>query len=161
MSVKNWFTPSTPGRRAVSRVAVGTVAVSTAVFGLQSPSWADENYLDHCTDYGVRCQTGVQVGEPTVADQCGTDETYLTAVCVVEHGDIVYVRDGRVDGHSGLARIDAGAGVAWRYCRNPHGGGTWAKCNFDWAEDYVTNVYGGVRKSNSDYPIYWLFKFSG
>ncbi|GAA3483060.1 hypothetical protein GCM10018966_075920 [Streptomyces yanii] len=49
--------------------------------------------------------------------------------------DYVYVRDGQAEGHVAIGKIVAMEGsIATRYCRNPDGYGTWAKCNFDWAE---------------------------
>ncbi|MFG3691733.1 hypothetical protein [Micromonospora sp. NPDC047740] len=161
MSMKNRLNPSTPGRRTVSRLAVGAVAVGTAVFGFPSASWADDNYYDHCSRSDISCQTGVEVGGPDY-DKCYQESTHDTIVCIKFAGDIVYVYDGSTDGNSAMGAVatpDAGS-VSVRYCRNPHGSGTWAKCNFDWVEDTTKIVYGGVRIDSDSESMTRLWSFS-
>ncbi|MEU5722720.1 hypothetical protein ABZ783_12955 [Micromonospora sp. NPDC047738] len=103
MSMKNRLNPSTPGRRTVSRLAVGAVAVGTAVFGFPSASWADDNYYDHCSRSDISCQTGVEVGGPDY-DKCYQEFTHDTIVCIKLAGDIVYVYDGSTDGNSAMGQ---------------------------------------------------------
>ncbi|MFG3689315.1 hypothetical protein [Micromonospora sp. NPDC047740] len=164
MSVKQWLTPSAAGGSAVSRFAVGAVAVGTAVFGLPSASWAaDGTYLDKCSRPDVSCQTGVKVDPPLLLSWCeeAPADRHYTRVCIQFTGDKVYVFDGASDGHSALGNVFTGAGsVNDRYCRNPHGAGTWAECNFDWVEDSAKHVYGGYRIDSTDYRLDWLGSFS-
>ena len=67
-------------------------------------------------------------------------------LCVKRYDDIVWLRDDKADGHSFVYRMyrTDNKGDA-RTCRNPHGRGTWARCNFDWDEDhywaYSANEY--------------------
>ncbi|TDC72415.1 hypothetical protein E1193_27760 [Micromonospora sp. KC606] len=63
--------------------------------------------------------------------------------------------------NSGLTYIWSQYGVADRYCRNTHGNGTWARCNFDWSEDGTKRVRGGVRYSYHSWAAGHLWEFSG
>ncbi len=149
----------TLGRRLASRAAAVALAIGAAVFSVQSPSMADDSYFTWCGSSNVSCQTGVQVSGPSGQDTCLTDPNRNTRVCVNYAGDIVYVRDGSEDTHSAMALITASAGVADRWCRNPHGVGSWARCNFDWSETANKNVYGGVRINAGDARITYLWSF--
>ena len=64
--------------------------------------------------------------------------TYDAVAEVKLDGDYVYVADTCTDGRSAMAQVitynEAGNSVRHRYCRNPHGYGTWAQCNWDWPE---------------------------
>ncbi|TDB78806.1 MULTISPECIES: hypothetical protein [unclassified Micromonospora] len=86
---------------------------------------------------------------------------HSTIVCVDYSGDYVYVKDNDADSYSGLAYIWSQYGVADRYCRNTHGNGTWARCNFDWSEDGTKRVRGGVRYSHNSWAAGHLWEFSG
>jgi len=112
-----------------------------------------DNYMDVCPSDNVSCQTGVQVsGTGGTGDTCGTG--YKTYVCIDYDGDYVYVYDNDADGGSGLAEIySTNSSYNFRYCRNPHGAGTWARCNFDWPEDAYKEVRSGVRYSYTYYPV--------
>ncbi|MEU5721007.1 hypothetical protein ABZ783_04170 [Micromonospora sp. NPDC047738] len=157
MSVKNRLIPSALGRSTASRAAVCAVAVGAAVFGLPSPSWADDNYYGSCSYSFVACQTGVEVSPPTGVDWCKSkDYAADTQVCIKFDGDIVYVKDGKSDGHSAMGWIGTpyAGSLSERFCRNPHGAGTWAKCNFDWVEDTTKDVMGGIRKDSSTMDLY-------
>ncbi|MFJ6198198.1 hypothetical protein [Micromonospora sp. NPDC092111] len=161
MFEKNRLTPSTLGRRTASRTAVCAVAAGAAVFAFPSASWAYDNYFDWCSRGIVSCQTGAAVGTPGDVDKCVQELTHYTVVCIKYAGDIVYVWDGSSDGNSAMGSVstpDAGD-VSGRWCRNLHGAGTWAKCNFDWVEDTKKWVYGGVRYDSSSewHTLLWTF----
>lgn len=166
MFVKNRLIASVLGRRAVARFAVGTVAVGAAVFGYPSASWADDNYFVFCSKSTVSCQTGAETGTPWgAADSCNEEPYTDTNVCIKYDGDIVYVYDGSADGNSAIALVhigDAGEGhVANRWCRNPHGLGSWARCNFNWPEDKTKEVYPGIRYDSDSYWVTdWYSSFS-
>jgi hypothetical protein len=153
------FTASTLGRSLGTRVAVVAFAIGTVVFGLQSPSMADDGYFTWCSSSDISCQTGVEVSGPTGEDNCTTDPNFNTRICVNYTGDIVFVRDGDADGNSAMGMVRASSGVAERWCRNAHGNGTWAKCNFDWSESAAKDVYGGVRISSSEAQVTYLWSF--
>ncbi|MEV0730993.1 hypothetical protein [Polymorphospora sp. NPDC050346] len=91
-------------------------------------------------------------GTGGTADTCGTGYG-STRICIDYDGDYVFVYDGEADGGSGLAEIYSSSGsYDFRYCRNAHGAGTWARCNFDWPEDATKRVYGGVPYSYTNHP---------
>ncbi|WP_344922359.1 hypothetical protein [Plantactinospora mayteni] len=123
------------------------------VFAAPTSAMADESWYDDCVAYASSvCQTGVQVGGPAGEDECATAsaDMHYTRVCINFDGDYVYVKDGKEDTHSAIAAVTGGTGsVTGRYCRNPYGNGTWARCNFDWTESGEKRVYGGYRVSDS------------
>lgn len=83
-----------------------------------------------------------------------------TKICIDTYGDKVWVYDGKSDGNSALGWIVSSSGsVTQRYCRNPHGQGTWARCNFDWVENVNKQVSGGVRHSYTGWHLRYLFSF--
>jgi hypothetical protein len=151
---------STLVRRFGARAAVVALAIGAAVLGVQSPSMADDNYLSRCSASSVSCQTGVKVSGPNT-NFCEADTYWNTTVCIDFTGDIVYVRDGLADYNSALARIlSEGGTVRERFCRNPHGDGTWARCNFDWVESVTKYVDGGVRLDSDLFDVYPLWDFA-
>jgi hypothetical protein len=161
MSVKNWLNPSALGRKAGARSAVVAAAVFASVFAFPTASRADDSYFEWCSRGNVSCQTGTKVSGPSGQDTCYVEHGHNTQVCINYDGDIVYVLDGVSDGHSAVGAVstpDAGE-VSGRWCRNPHGVATWAKCNFDWVEDTKKTVYGGVRIDNDSvsYTQLWTF----
>jgi hypothetical protein len=80
-----------------------------------------------------------QVDESQYLYQCIYD--YVTARIAYD-GDYVYVYDGAIDGYSAIAEVQSPSGsVNFRYCRNAHGYGTWARCNFDWLEPQRHELY--------------------
>jgi hypothetical protein len=150
------------GRKTGARAAVCAVAVGTAVFGLPSASWADDDYFDWCSRSNVSCQTGTEVSSPSGEDKCVEELTHYTTVCINYQGDYVYVYDGDSDSHSAIGAVstpDAGS-VSGRWCRNTHGYGSWARCNFDWVEDTTHFVYGGIRYDSDSLWYTLLWKFS-
>lgn len=153
--------PAKLGRRNGARFAVVAAAIGAAVFAFPSPSFAEDNYFEWCSRGNVSCQTGTKVSGPSGQDACAVEYTNYTQVCINYDGDIVYVLDGVSDGNSAIGAVstpDAGD-VSGRWCRNPHGVGTWAKCNFNWVEDTTKAVYGGVRYDSDSlwYVKLWTF----
>lgn len=153
------FTASTLGRRIGTRAAVVAFAIGTAVFALQSPSMADDSYFTWCSSSDISCQTGAKVSGPSGQDRCITDPNRNTRICINYNGDIMFVRDGNGDGHSAMGLAIASSGVSERWCRNPHGNGTWAKCNFNWVETAQKDIYGGVRINSGDARVTYLWSF--
>ena len=143
--------------RNTIRTAALAAAIGTAVLAVPSTSWAADNFLDQCGGATVSCQTGTSSAAPADADYCKIESSTRTRVCVKYVGDIVWVKDDAADGNSALARLNGDQGsIHQRFCRNPHGAGSWARCNFDWAENSLLDVYGGVRNSQSSYTVTWL-----
>lgn len=154
------FTASAIRRRLGTRAALVALAVGTAVFAVQSPSMADDTYFTFCSTSAVSCQTGVEVSGPSGHDACVTATATNTRVCIDYAADVVFVTDGRADGNSGLAMVRATAGVAERWCRNPHGNGTWARCDFDWSETAGKTVFGGIRLTTLRFDVAQLWTFT-
>lgn len=138
------------------------VATTTAaVFASPSPSMASgDNFYAECTSSSAVCQEGTLVSGWS-GDRCATASYGLTKVCIAYTGDYVYVYDGAADGNSALADIWASSGIIYRYCRNKHGYGTWARCNFDWDEIATKDVHGGVLYSYYSNAMDYLWSFSG
>ena len=62
-------------------------------------------------------------------------------VCFQPDGEWLYVRDAAADGRSAY-------GLVWgrdRVCRNPHGEGTWARCNYSFREGNSVKFKGYTR----------------
>jgi hypothetical protein len=156
-------------RHALRAAVLSLIAAVVAVFAVQSPSWADEDYHQSCPNDWVTCQTGVQVvGPPSSGGDCGTSgaDTGHTVVCVVYDGDYVYVKDGSADGMAAMARIayenvDVDSKNI-RFCRNNYGNGSWARCNFYWNEGVTKSVNGGVKQRYAGFILTdRLWTFSG
>ncbi|WP_203858309.1 hypothetical protein [Plantactinospora mayteni] len=138
------------------------MTAATVVLAAPTPAMANEDWLYECAFQNVSCQTGTKV-DSVPSDKCGTAGSagHLTRVCVLYHGDKVYVRDGQADGHSAVGVVISSTGsIRTRYCRNPHGNGTWAECNFDWTEESSKDVYGGYRDNNSTVHKEFVFGFA-
>ncbi|MEV4756327.1 hypothetical protein AB0J86_14605 [Micromonospora sp. NPDC049559] len=120
--------------RTFTRGAVLLAAAMVAVLAVPSAAFAEETFYKSCEYDNVACQTGVEVGLPQ--GQCmGANTAYAsTQICVDYYGDYVYVRDGRSDGYAAIGYVGSDEGILTRFCRNNHGYGTWARCNFDWVE---------------------------
>ena len=71
---------------------------------------------------------------------------------VVLSNDLIYVKDTCRDGRSAVARVvDLNGNTATRICRNPHGFGTWAKCDFNWPEPAQYRFEAGVYNADTGY----------
>ncbi|GAA3769759.1 hypothetical protein GCM10022225_65720 [Plantactinospora mayteni] len=136
--------------KTVRAALLAVLTTAVAVFAAPSPSMADgDNYHSVCTSWTVRCQTGVEVVGPAGVCDTANADNGSTIVCVDYYGDYVYVKDNDADGRSAMGFVSAENGIAYRYCRNPHGAGSWAKCNFDWAEAGGHAVRAGTLPSYS------------
>lgn len=147
--------------RPVRAGLLALVVTAVAVFAAPKPSMASgDQYFVSCDASWSSCQTGVKVSYPVGV--CDTVSAYYgsTIVCIEYNGDYVYVKDNDADGDSAMARIDSEYGVAVRYCRNPHGAGSWARCNFDWSESGTKDVWGGKLQGYSTMPVGYLWSFS-
>jgi hypothetical protein len=136
-------------RKGIGRVVA--IAVVSVLFGsglvvpgaAQLPrAYADANYFDSCSYDWLHCGTGSQVdltGDQVRArtDFCLGDDNGNThpnaAVCIKRDTDVVFVRDTDSDGRSALGQIGFSAANIY-VCRNAHGFGTWARCDFGWPE---------------------------
>ncbi|WP_460807511.1 hypothetical protein [Micromonospora zhanjiangensis] len=125
------------------------------VFAAPTPASAAEDWYYLCGVYP--CQTGVEVGAAEGVCMTGPAST---RVCVKYDGDYVYVLDGKADGNAAMGIIDSEKGIGRRYCRNPHGNGTWARCNFDWSESGKKSVFGGVKYDHISMYYEFLWSFS-
>ncbi|MET9268512.1 hypothetical protein [Kribbella sp. NPDC003557] len=104
---------------------------------------ADAGYFDDCAYDWLHCGTGEQVDLTADQVRARTDLCLWdnndgshpnAAVCIKRDGDVVFVRDTDSDGRSALGQI--GFTVDNIYvCRNGHGSGTWARCDFQWPEN--------------------------
>ncbi|WP_406070844.1 hypothetical protein [Micromonospora sp. NBC_01638] len=149
-------------RRGFRGGALALVATVIAVFAAAPPSSAAaDNYLDVCGFSQYSCQTGVKVAGPVGECLMTTAYYHSTIVCIDYDGDFVYVKDNQADGYSALGQVWSQYGVAERYCRNTHGNGSWARCNFDWREDGTKKVRGGVRYNDHEWRTGPLWEFSG
>lgn len=146
--------------RLVQAGLLALVVTISAVLATPAPGMANgANFHYHCTESWTSCQVGVEVSGPAGLP-CGTEEFSVTTVCIRYDGDIVYVRDGDVDGDSALAMIQSSSGdVTYRLCRNQLGAGKWARCNFDWSESATKYVSGGVLSGYYDMSGNNLWEF--
>ena len=62
-------------------------------------------------------------------------------VCFQPDGEWIYVKDVAADGRSAYAVV-AGRD---RVCRNPHGQGTWVRCNYSFREGNTVTFRGYTR----------------
>ncbi|MEU5874116.1 hypothetical protein AB0A73_21490 [Glycomyces sp. NPDC047369] len=162
--MRHMHTSATSRLGRTARVAMlALVASLTAVFAVQSPSMADEDWYTACENDWVTCQTGVT--GVAVEGDCMTEgaDLHHTSVCVKYDGDYVYVRDGEADGYAAVGRIEYldTDNKNIRFCRNNSGYGTWARCNFDWNEEVTKDVRAGYKVSSSTVwsgNTLWTFK---
>lgn len=148
-----------PGRHRGVRVGVVAAAVAACVLGAPPAAMASgADFYKGCRNSDVSCQDGVRVtGTIGPFNRCGTAGSSVgsTEVCIRYDGDVVYVKDGAADGHSAIAQITTAKGVPYRYCRNPYGHGTWAKCDFNWPENAWKEFSGGrILDYNNGHVLY-------
>ncbi|GAA4260809.1 hypothetical protein [Dactylosporangium darangshiense] len=141
---------------------VALVVTAIAVFAAPTPSMAGgDQYFVACEGVWASCQTGTKVAGPVGVCLMADAYYHSTIVCIDYDGDYVYVKDNKADGQSAMARIDSDRGdVLTRYCRNTHGNGTWARCNFNWSEAGEKTVYGGHLINYATMPVDYLWSFS-
>jgi hypothetical protein len=153
-------------RRKLSRtlirgavLALATAAV--AVFAVPSAAQAEDDYYKDCGYTNVSCQTGVEVGGPQGACMTASPAHHYTRVCIDYDGDYVYVWDGLEDTLAAMAFIRTDQGdVIGRHCRNNHGAGTWARCDFDWVEGAEKIVFAGYKEDYNTMYVFYLWEFS-
>lgn len=151
--------------RTIGRGAVyAAVVAAIAVFALPgAANAAGDDYYVGCGDWGTSCQTGVAAG--LVEGNCMTSSAAFasTQMCVKYDGDYVYVYDGQADGYAAMAYVSTREGeIQGRYCRNNHGYGTTARCNFDWVEDTDHFVQAGYKIDYAtEAPLQTLWEWSG
>jgi hypothetical protein len=116
-------------------VASGSAAVALAVALIPSAAeavtWDNGTKVSH--DYHMSSWPNTDtVGNKAVG--CG----HVSYVEVKKDGDYTFVKDQCADGRSATAQVivyNKDQSIRSRkYCRNSHGAGTWARCNFDWVE---------------------------
>ncbi|WP_027935397.1 hypothetical protein [Amycolatopsis thermoflava] len=153
---------TTSSKRWVRAGLVATAAIAGVVAAAPAAGAAGADYMEICQSAKVSCQNGAKVSGPGSYDRCGTTTAAAsyTQVCVEYDGDVVYVKDGSADGSSSFGKVSSTSGTAYRFCRNPHGAGTWAKCDFDWSEAADKQVYGGVKLSYTNFNDQYLFSFT-
>jgi hypothetical protein len=136
------------------------VIAAVAVFATPTPSLAaGDDFIERCDSLYASCQTGVRVSAG--AGDCRAEGAYnKTLVCVDYSGDYVYVYDGKEDDASAMALVSSSrSSVTARYCRNPHGVKSWARCNFDWSEGELKIVSGGYRRSYNSWRLGEMWQF--
>lgn len=156
-------------RKTIRAGLLTLVATAATVFAAPTPGMAAEaDFYEGCASGSVSCQNGVSVSSAP-SSPCGSLTKELSGgvivtvsrVCVDPSGDYVYVYDGYADGYAALGQVEANSGVDVRLCRNGHGTGTWARCNFDWSEGARKTVSVGVRVSYTNIDVYERFSFTG
>lgn len=148
--------------RTVVRCAVLLAATSLTLLAMPSAAMADENYYYDCGYDSVACQTGVT--NVLVEGECMTADAahHKTSVCVDYSGDYVYVYDGQSDGYAAMAEVYTTRGtINTRLCRNNHGYGTWARCNFDWVEDATHFADAGYKVDRNEIVMQYLWQWTG
>jgi hypothetical protein len=147
--------------RTLIRGAVYTLAAAVvAVFAVPSAAMADEDYYKDCPESYVSCQTGVEVSGPQGVCAWTNTDFHSTSVCVDYVGDYVYVRDGEADTFAAMGFVSTDEGeIRGRHCRNNHGYGTWARCDFDWVESAGKMVLGGYKGGYTRIYDTYLWEF--
>lgn len=153
-------------RRTIVRGLVAGVA-ALALSGGAAPAsaQAEANYWPWCSQGDRVCVEGPQVSGHSGSEFCEWDFNGTAhpnaAACVDKANDIVWVKDTAEDGRSGMANV-LGSGGTWYHCRNKHGNGSWARCNFDWPENRSFDLYlqdwnfsAGVGSE-----LYWVRAFN-
>jgi hypothetical protein len=74
--------------------------------------------------------------------------------CFAPYGDKIYVKDTKSDGYSavGWFRTDYGRSSG---CRNSHGAGTWAVCNFNMREGHKVTLWAVDLNKPTNTWRYW------
>jgi hypothetical protein len=141
-------------------LATGAVALSTTTASADHVKWpriGNENIH-------IEYDNAVRTSAPTNPTYCVYDKIYPVATaraCWVANGDIWYVHDLEADGRSAIVVwedwVCGGSGfceVIYRQgvCRNPHGKGTWAKCNKDYSETDSHVFYFAAGTSEGPIP---------
>jgi hypothetical protein len=127
-------------------VGVGALLAMLALSASARPgaAHAEASYFSFCAQADRVCVEGTQVAGPVGAEFCEGDPNGSShpnaAACVDKANDQVWVDDTAEDSRSGMAYV-LGSGGTWYICRNKHGNGSWARCNFDWPEGRSFDLY--------------------
>lgn len=117
-----WCLAVLAGLAALGSMAAPTTAAATEVVGTKVSAPAD------LSEFG--CD-----GDHTVANS-------HVKVCFKPSGDKVYVKDGSADGRSGMAELNVMSTGRNTVCRNKHGAGSWAYCDFNFIEHRAVSFRG-------------------
>ncbi len=117
-----------------------------------SPAAADES---PDADY---FKNGAQVSSTDGACSDGNNASNThVRVCFKEYGDKLYVYDAEPDGRSAYGEFDEHyttfAGGDYKACRNRHGYGTWAVCDYSIAENTRVKFFGYTRDNEGTVNI--------
>ncbi len=138
-------------------LTVGGALVLIAAVAIPAVAGDQDNFMPRCSQHDVRCQNGTQSAAPWVAFPNGeffcrqTNQTNGPedsggepdmTFCIRRYDDLVFARDNAQDHHSVVTYMDKIASDAEWNCRNPHGWGTWARCDMDWPEGSRFAVLG-------------------
>ena len=84
---------------------------------------------------------GEKVSGPGSACDGNNASNEHVKVCFQPDGEWLYVRDSAADGRSAFGQISGRD----RVCRNSHGSGTWARCNYSFREGSAVTFRGYTR----------------
>ena len=84
---------------------------------------------------------GEKVTGPGYACRRQQRENDNVKVCFQPDGEWIYVRDMKTDGRSAYGEVEGRD----RVCRNPHGQGAWARCNYSFREGSRVAFRGFTR----------------
>jgi hypothetical protein len=122
----------TPPRKSLSRALVLAVLMAGAT---PAAAFAEE------------IVTGEKVKGPGTACEGNNASNDHVKVCFQPDGEWIYVRDQDSDGRSAYGQVFGRD----RHCRNPHGNGTWARCNYSFREGSGV-TFRGYTKDNGGWP---------
>ncbi len=162
--------------RKFQAMAAGIFAIGVLLVWV-GPASADGSYHDSCSQENIKCRTGTEMSHaPTTIGEDGTmcrsygaDEPPVQAryepdvtVCVRKYDDLVFVKDMAADGHGAIGRVTRISPTPiLRNCRNPYGGGSWARCDWEWGEDnqYSFDVSAMELDGRQFINYEWYFGF--
>lgn len=125
---------------------LGSVAVGASVM-MAAPANAGHVWPWN-TNVNVETNVGVEISPPNTSGmKCSWGKR--ATVCFKQYGDVWYVRDEIVDGHSAVAiweDWDGSEVYRQGLCRNPHGAFSWAKCNKNYWEDHTIRFSAGYSE---------------
>lgn len=141
---------TTTGASAGAEERTTWSAQAGAAHAVSVSSAPEPQFAGRCGRVEVICQNGELSGN---ASSCVPDCRYIrhcfvsssdepdVGVCVQPHGDFVWVNDRSSDGNGGIgAAFNDQFGQ--RICRNAHGSGTWARCDWNWPEGSSWDLSG-------------------
>ena len=143
--------------RILHRV-LGALVLVAAVVAIPAPASAGGSVTTWQTGVKVSSPVGREtwiIGSPDAwawsnLTRCGDWES---RAWVRRTGDYVYLKDECADGRSAVAQVTFPYnGTNYhRMCRNSHGNGTWARCNFNWPEGPMKQLTAGSNNQSTGY----------